>query len=576
MHLYTVMPDYLDYLRKNHKNMLKNEISGIVIRLSHWIYFIPITDLSDRDFENGRLKRSTPAILRLYDGQTGIGKAMLANMFPVPYKAIIPLLLNNYDQNTQKLLQKRLDYIHKNQKRLEKAALRLYKQKVKGYAQSYLAVTLDFPVLEQECARWEETHFGKHYNRYPDEDYFIVNPYHEGFTSYYLMNKNRKVAKVIMNNATQNIVKIEEVLHEDYAPLEGFVHHHLNAQALTSWFRGRGIPSWRDGLDELLYNLHIKNGLELLNVAYGLSLSDQYWLNPVNAPLSWQDINFFDHDFHSHDYQEATFDGKIMLKQPDLFTPNNTSDGMLKKSWIVGEDHQRYLLKGSYKAKGFEPFCEVLSTFLSEALQLPYVPYTVTYLGDVVVSQCPCFIDENTELITAYALLKNAEIDLVHKSPEDLYADYREILNKHEVPRAFEYLTKMFILDYLMINCDRHLGNFGIIRDVNTLKWRSVAPIYDSGQAMGSQKQIYEMNFENAYGTFFTKQNRDFDEILHIVLKEHKSIDYAALYRASQRWIALLHAHQERAYIAEERIERCAQGLHLRIEKLKAYNENLR
>lgn len=164
----------------------------------------------------------------------------------------------------------------------------------------------------------------------------------------------------------------------------------------------------------------------------------------------------------------------------------------------------------------------------------------------------------------------------MHKSPEDLYADYREILNKHEVPRAFEYLTKMFILDYLMINCDRHLGNFGIIRDVNTLKWRSVAPIYDSGQAMGSQKQIYEMNFENAYGTFFTKQNRDFDEILHIVLKEHKSIDYAALYRASQRWIALLHAHQERAYIAEERIERCAQGLHLRIEKLKAYNENLR
>ncbi|BBH27030.1 hypothetical protein SG0102_19640 [Intestinibaculum porci] len=53
----------------------------------------------------------------------------------------------------------------------------------------------------------------------------------------------------------------------------------------------------------------------------------------------------------------------------------------------------------------------MLSTFLSEALQLPYVPYTVTYLGDVVVSQCPCFIDENTELITAYALLKNAEID---------------------------------------------------------------------------------------------------------------------------------------------------------------------
>ena len=34
------------------------------------------------------------------------------------------------------------------------------------------------------------------------------------------------------------------------------------------------------------------------------------------------------------------------------------------------------------------------------------------------------------------------------------------------------------------MNEDRHLNNFGIIRDVNTLKWLDVAPIFDNGQSL--------------------------------------------------------------------------------------------
>ncbi len=63
-------------------------------------------------------------------------------------------------------------------------------------------------------------------------------------------------------------------------------------------------------------------------------------------------------------------------------------------------------------------------------------------------------------------------------------------------------------------------------------------------------------------------------DILH-ALRKHMDLDDKALDQASQKWLALLHAHEKRAYIAKERIERCAQGLQLRIQKLKAYNENL-
>ena len=42
----------------------------------------------------------------------------------------------------------------------------------------------------------------------------------------------------------------------------------------------------------------------------------------------------------------------------------------------------------------------------------------------------------------------------------------------------------MFILDYIMLNEDRHLNNFGIIRDVQTLNWIGTAPIFDTGESL--------------------------------------------------------------------------------------------
>lgn len=57
--------------------------------------------------------------------------------------------------------------------------------------------------------------------------------------------------------------------------------------------KGREIPSWRDRLDLLLYRLNITAPCELLDKAFGLSLSDQYWLKPYNSNIKYDDINFF-------------------------------------------------------------------------------------------------------------------------------------------------------------------------------------------------------------------------------------------------------------------------------------------
>ena len=45
-------------------------------------------------------------------------------------------------------------------------------------------------------------------------------------------------------------------------------------------------------------------------------------------------------------------------------------------------------------------------------------------------------------------------------------------------------LEYQIMTDFIISNTDRHMNNFGIIRDSKTLKWLHMAPIFDSGNSM--------------------------------------------------------------------------------------------
>lgn len=400
--------------------------------------------------------------------------------------------------------------------------------------------------------------------------YFITNQQTKGITEYFLMNKNKKIAKIKFDNENQTVTDIMKLYTIEYAPLECFHKGTITSIAITEWFRGRGIPSWRDGLDVFLDNIGIKNKDLLLNKAFGLSLSDQYWMNPVDRMMEWKDINFFIHNFDSDDYQKAMFDSVILdEKQINLYSPNNTSDGMLKKTWIVGSDNKRYLLKSSYKGKGMEPFNEILASKISEVLNLDHVTYSIEVIGRNILSKCECFVNENTELLSAYSILHYYEVKTSNDS-KDVYETYIDILKSHGIENVETSLAKMFILDYIIANTDRHLGNFGIIRNIETLKWEKIAPNFDSGQALFSQKKVYEMNFNYIYGSFFNDKNMNFETILDIIKENiNFKIDFHKLFKVADQWNELLYSYQSISKISSERIDTTVEGLKQRLTQLQ-------
>lgn len=390
-----------------------------------------------------------------------------------------------------------------------------------------------------------------------------------------LMNKTRKVLMAEYNETSKFFDRIYEVYDINYAPyiLKSFyVSDDVNNVSfrthLSEWFRGRGIPSWRDKLDLLLHRLNVTAPSELLDQAFGLSLSDQYWIKPYNLDVNYDDINFFDNDFDYTEFMEASLskNSKTITSESSLKTPNNTTDGMLKKAWII-EDGTRYLLKGGYKNELLQPFNEVLASEICRRLGFNYVDYTLDIYKDMVVSKCSCFITKDTELVTCYQIKSNMER---HDSEED-YEEYIKELENHGIKDARIKIENMYILDFLIMNEDRHLNNFGIIRDVNTLEWLDVAPIFDNGQSLNIEYyDEEELHISNEGRLFY--EVKPFDEIIKVV-KDLKRIDLTKLDGLVEWFDELLHKYQHITGFSDTRINRLCIILNRQINKLKKLSE---
>lgn len=386
-----------------------------------------------------------------------------------------------------------------------------------------------------------------------------------------LMNKNIEVLVAEYNVASKFFDKIIEVKNIDYAPYilksfytENDFNNTLFRTNLSEWFKGRGIPSWRDKLDLLLHRLNVDTPVELLDKAFGLSLSDQYWIKPYDSNILYKDINFFDNDFDYAEFLEASLslNSKTIKKEESLRTPNNTTDGMLKKAWII-ENGTRYLLKGGYKNEILQPFNEVLATEICKRLGFYHVPYTLDIYKDIVVSKCPCFITKDTELITAYQVRNEMER---HDSVED-YEEYVKRLEENGIENAREKVENMYILDFLIMNEDRHLNNFGIIRNVNTLKLVDVAPIFDNGMALNIPYYDDDEVLISGHGRLFYEV-KPFDEIIKIV-KDITRIDVSKLEDIPEYFNKLLHEYQSITHMSDKQIYRLCVLLQRQINKLK-------
>lgn len=166
------------------------------------------------------------------------------------------------------------------------------------------------------------------------------------------------------------------------------------------------------------------------------------------------------------------------------FIPSALLKGDLRKKWIIDSNNRRRLVKGNYGVECRQSICEVLATEIHKRQGIiKYTPYSLIDIesnGQIIRGcECPNFTSEQFEFIPA--------IEIVEKGKKPNNISYYEYYIEQCLSQGLDTRNIMeyqIMTDFIISNSDRHLNNFGILRDSNNLKWVGYAPIFDSGNSM--------------------------------------------------------------------------------------------
>ena len=211
-----------------------------------------------------------------------------------------------------------------------------------------------------------------------------------------------------------------------------------------------------------------QNPLRNIELTYGLSLNDTFWVQIENDVHSWDDINLYKNNF-------SPLPGEIVLGTESLRefaflprSPEYTSEGMLRKAWIK-QGGELYLVKtDNVRGLTSQAVMEYFAFQVAHTFGVHHIEYdletrirTRKSIGGCLARLCyKCFSDLSSEDLENTALQQ----ELAECFDPDSYG-------------------KMMIFDFLIGNTDRHLGNFGYLYDSRNGQLLSPAPLFDSGKS---------------------------------------------------------------------------------------------
>ena len=298
-----------------------------------------------------------------------------------------------------------------------------------------------------------------------------------------------------------------EVLDESLMPfcLRSYVSSpNKLVEEFNSWFQRRIMTSKRKQQVDLIENYIFNKNPKILSsqnidkIMFA-SVTDKYWLSKHNIVITKDEYDKKMIGLNKSLAQGNDEFGNLcftqnpyILKNKDFFKTNNNTitffnsynyclGGITNKRWLYNKHKNKLeLVKQRNEAYGQEPINEIIATKMLKYFKFPHLPF-VEYVffidGMELCSKCENFIGEKEELVPMSDIVR-----VLKKNPEhSMYTHVVSCLEFLEIPNASEYIDEMIIFDRLSLNFDRHLGNFGAIRDVETGQFTRMSPLFDFG-----------------------------------------------------------------------------------------------
>ena len=289
-----------------------------------------------------------------------------------------------------------------------------------------------------------------------------------------LYNKKNKVLDVILENG--KVVQINELYDKQNLPL--CLQPELSLETINKWLDKRKMPLQREGLEEAMKTFSSKY---FQNYVHMFALTDQYWFK-TNKKDSWEKLNFFTNKYNSEIGQALFTPWNIDEEKLKDETPDLTTNGILRKTWMQNsETLASSLVKAGSKKYHQQPLSEILATMTLKKLGgfIPYVKYDLCVNGMMVCSKCKNFVNEHTEFIPAQSIYNLNP----RRKDKSQYAHLLMQCYLYGIEKPDDFIDKMMLADAIIGNTDRHMGNFGILRDVDRNELIGFAPLFDFGSA---------------------------------------------------------------------------------------------
>lgn len=249
-----------------------------------------------------------------------------------------------------------------------------------------------------------------------------------------------------------------------FLPLD--LHGQATDEGLWRWLKHRVVPKHRAYTADLMARLGLdaRDVRGIIRICRGLSLNDVFWVVEDGFAGRWRDYNLYENRF-SDVVAAIAFTG-LGPGVPDAWTssPELTTNGMLAKCWRRKGDVVELYKSGTTGAlnAGFEPYSEFYAAQLAEAMGINFVSYGLSMFKGRLCSTCPLFTSDKYGYLPAGRLL----------SREEALGDAR--------------FADIFLLDAVIFNTDRHMGNFGYLVDNDTNEIVGAAPVFDNGYGLFS------------------------------------------------------------------------------------------
>ena len=248
---------------------------------------------------------------------------------------------------------------------------------------------------------------------------------------------------------------------------------------LLKWIKGRTIPKNRKFIHKILMalKLNLDNIKGIIDISKSLSLNDCYWIVKEDSADKFKDYNLYDNDFNKTLAILAytgygSIDNIGFMSSPEL-----TTNGMLAKAWRRDPLKNKgiFLYKSGSKDCancGNEPYSEFYAWQIAEIMGLNATFYNLGKWKKELNSVCELLSSKELSFIPIYYLVQEG-------GWRGVFDYYRSLGDSF-----YNELIDMLVFDVIILNVDRHFGNFGLLIDTSTNKIIKPAPIFDNGLSL--------------------------------------------------------------------------------------------